>query len=382
MLKYIDNIKINFLIRKFKKTFIQNAYLFNKLDGIYSTKFNDSQSIFTDLDIEKENFENSQFDILSEIICENRNINIIRTILNLYYRIIRINKEYILTPKEFLSAWIISRFPKYIIQSGITEENIRVKLYSNNLIKHVKDIFKNNINFIRFNLDLIQYKVALKIFMNIDKINKINLYSAEWIGLEKSYQEISSSKKYDDDEKRVILSSINNDKKLIEKHMKILKSDFNYDNLKLFIKLANYSKNKVVQNYKNIIKTELDNKSYDILENIINEIKKFILIFNKSIESEINESLDVSYIVQLLRNDVITNKDINLIAEYIISKLKKLASIKTEQDIDEKFNIIKTKYNNNNNINTYISEILIYCMEIINTIRDEISSYDMLLKLQ
>ena len=215
--------------------------------------------------------------------------------------------------------------------------------------------------------------------MNKDRIDKINLYSAEWIGLEKAFNDIKESTKYSADEKVVILSNIDNDKKLIEKHMRVLKLDFDYDKLKLFIKLSYQTKNKIIDNYKNIIKIELENKKYDIIKNILGEIKKFILIFNKSIETEINEKFDIDYIIHLLNANIIQLSDVDIMSEYIIDKLKKLASISSEKDIDNKLSIIKEK--SRNTINNYISEILIFSMEIVNIIRNEITSYGELVKL-
>jgi len=378
-INYVERIKMIFLKKKIIKIFEMNKIFFEQLDKIFLAKYSQDESIFIDSEINLEHFENLQFDLLTQLITSQSNINIIKSILDIYYRILRLDKEYMVTPREFLSAWVISRFPKYILQSGINQENIRMKLYSNKLIQNIKDKLFDT-NFTRFNLDLIQYKIALKIFMYKDRIEKINLYSAEWISLEKALIEIKQSIKYSEDEKCVILSNIENDKKLIEKHMAILKSDFDYSRLKLFIKLSYQTKNKIIENYKNIINIELENKKFDLIKNILNEIKKFILIFNKSSENEINENFDVDFIIQLLINNSIQITDIDAMSEYIISKLKKLASKSTELEIDNEFNIIKEK--SSNNINNYISEILIFSMNIVNIIRDEITSYGELIKLQ
>lgn len=382
-MNYIERIKANFLLKKFKKHIQQNNILFSKLNEILNSKY-DNSTIFVD-EIEKTKFEDTQFDLLSDILCDTRNIRIIKSILDLYYRIIKIDKEYQINPKEFLSGWVIARFPKYVFHNGITQENIRIKLYSNNLVQHIKHILNGDIDFnfnlIRFNLDMIHYKISFNIFMNIDKINKINLYSAEWISLEKSRQEILTSNKYNTEEKTLILSYVDSDKKLIEKHMKILKSDFDYNKLKQFVFLSKITKKKTIENYKKIIERELNENNYDIIKKILTEIKTFILIFNKSSESEINEHIDIDYIIHLIKTKIITYNDITIFSDYIIDKLKILASKTTEIEIDKNFNEIKSKSIDMTNINKSIAELLIYCMEIVNIIREEIVSYEMLIKL-
>ncbi len=385
MLKSIERLKQNFLLKKLNKTITKNADLFLKLNSILNTKFN-PDLFFIDSEIERENFESEQFDLLQNILCEKSNIKIIYDILTLYYRIIKIS-EYQILPKEFLSAWMISRFPKYIFQTGITPENIRIKLYSNKLIGHIKSILENNTintvntinNFARFNLDLIQYKIAFDIFMKIDKINKIDSYSAEWIQLEIAKNEINSSNKYLENEKNQIISYIEKDKAIIEKHMRILQSNFDYNKLKLFIKLSEYSKNKIIENYKQILQKELDNDKFDIFEKILNEIKQFLIIFNKNKEIELNEYIDIGYIKHLILTKIITIDDINILSTYIINNLVKLASITTEKELLNKWEVIKA--NNLNNLNQYIANILIYLMDIVKIIKQEIDSYGTLLKL-
>jgi hypothetical protein len=385
-MKYVERIKVFFLLKKFKKSIQENHILFSKLNQILNSKY-DTSNIFNDEtnEIEKTKFEDRQFDLLSDVLCDPHNIGIIKSILDLYYRIIQIDKEYQILPREFLSAWVISRFPKYVFNNGITKENIRIKLYSNTLIKHINNILNDNnyfdFNLIRFNLDTIHYKISFNIFMNIDKINKINLYSTEWISLEKSRQEIMSSNKYNPEEKTVILGYIDSDKKLIEKHMKILKSDFDYNKLKQFIFLSRLTEKKTIENYKKIIETELNKNNFDIIKKILTEIKTFIIIFNKSSQEEINEHIDIDYIIHLIKTKIITCDDITIFSDYIINKLKILASKSTEIDIDNKFKEIKSKYLDMTNINKSIAELLIYSMKIINIIREEIASYDTLVKL-
>ncbi len=110
-------------------------------------------------------------------------------------------------------------------------------------------------------------------------------------------------------------------------------------------------------------------------------MKAIIIIFNKSSEAEINEHIDVDYIIHLIKTKIITYDEITIFSDYIISKLKILASKSTEIEIDKKFKQIKSKYLDMTNINKSIAELLIYSMKIINIIREEIASYDTLVKL-
>lgn len=377
----IERIKSNFLLKKFK-TIISSTNIFTELNvlGAYSDLFSSENELI-----------NIKFDYISTYIKKKNIIDEINLILKAYYRWYKTdsNINIIINSRKLLSAWLIYYCPSIIIGDIDTDDkNILLNLSQKIIIELTKlaelaKLSENNVinyDMINFNKILNMYSNYITLFLEKDKIDKINYYSAEWISLHKSYNLIEKSDKYDNVQKEIILENINNDKKLIEKYMNKLIKNFDYDRLKLIINLSNNISKKIIDNYKTIIEKDIINNNFDISVKILDSIKKFILIFNRKNVDEINSQIDPEYFINLIKNNILNLNDIKNFGDYLINKICEIGSKSNEDTQIKKWIEIKDEYYKEDNKIYFISELIIFCLDLINIVREEISDYDILLK--
>ncbi len=372
----IDRLKSNFLLKKFK-TIISTTNIFTELNDIAN---------YSDLFSSETELINFKFDNISSYISKKNNIDEINTILKAYYRWYKINPNIniIINARKLLCAWLIYYTPSIIIGDIDTHDKYNLVILSQKIIIELTKLseLKNDKSYdiINFNKILNAYSHYITLFLEKDKIDKINYYSAEWISLQKSYDLIEKSDKYDNEQKEIILKNIINDQKLIEKYMDKIMKNFDYDRLKLIIKLSNNMTKKIIENYKIIIEKDICDKEFNISVKILDDIKKFILIFNRKNIDEINERIDPEYFINLIKNNILSLDDIKIFGDFLIIKLCEIGS-KSNEDIQiEKWNNIKNEYYKEENKIYFISELMIFSLDLISIIKDEISNYDFLLK--
>ena len=369
----VDKLKSNFLFRKFKKS-IYESDVISDLEAISNIEF----SFFM---TENEKI-NERFDHIKNYISQKNVINEMNLILNNYYRWFKIDNNFVkITSRQLLSAWLINYCPTIVLGIIDCDEKKYVKLYSENIIKIFYQIINKDTNFniIEFNKNMLYFTNYITLFIEKDKIEKINYYTAEWISLEKSYNLIEKSKKYNDEQKELILKNIARDKKLIENNIKLFMKNFDFDRLKKILNISQNLSKKIIDNYKTIIQADIKEKKYEVVKKILIDIKNFIKIFNKKQKKrldEINEKIDEEYLIHLLKNDVISIDDIKLFGDFIIQYICDIGSEESEIESKEKWNKIKK---NNTEIFQIISEMFIFLLELIEIIKNELMDYEFLL---
>jgi len=369
----VDKLKSNFLLKKFKKNIIDSEII-TDLESIGNFKYS-----FFMLDNE---IINEKFDNIKNYISKKVVIKEMESILNDYYRWFKIDNNFVkITAKQLLSAWLIKYCPSIILGNIDLNEKKYVKLYAENIIKNFNQIKNNDINFnkIEFNKNILFYTDYITIFLERDKLDKINHYTAEWISLEKSYNLIEKSKKYNEEQKSIILNNILNDKKLIEKNIKLFMKNFDFDRLKKIMNISQNISKKIIDNYKTIISKDIIEKKYDIIKKILLDIKNFIIIFNRKQKyrlDEINEKIDEEYLIHLLKNDLIQLNDVKIFGDFIIQYICDIGSVECEIESKEKWNKIKE---NHNELNMLISDMFIFMIELIEIIKNELLDYEFLL---
>lgn len=374
----IDKIKYNFLLKKFIQSIRESEFI----DDLYNIT-NTKESFFCS----DEEIKIKQFDNIKTYICKKNVIVEVNKILEYYYRWFKIDTKYMikLTPKYLLSAWMINFCPTIILGDLDSDEKYYLNVFADKLITQLQTIYNSDKDFdiIEFNKTMIRYSDSMILFLEQDRINKINHYTAEWISLDKSYELINNSNKYDDEQKEIILENINNDKKMIEKHMKLFIKNFDFDRLKKIIDLSKIISKKTIDNYKLIIQKDILEQQYDISSKLLNEIKKFILLFNRKIDNvnEINEKIDVDYFIKLLKNNTLNLDDIKIFGDYLIQKICDIGSITSEKENINKWNNIKKEFTLDENINLLISDMLIFALEIIEIIKNELLDYEFMISL-
>ena len=355
----------NYYLNKFRKEIYNNIYI-NKLNNALTIKNNDNR-----------------FDVISEIICNKNTINEFNKILDIYYKYFNNNKLIKINTKNLLSLWMIFGCSNFIIEDVDTLDKIKLLEYSNKLINEIKILYNKNLSeyydIILFNKLLLKYNNFFILFIEQDKINKINYFKREWMTLEKSRNLILESNKYDIIQKKEILLFIDKDKKMVEKHMKIFNKKYNFENLKLIIKISLDLSKKIIEEYKQTLYHDINNNIFNIFKKIINDIKSFLSIFYKNKKNEYDDKIDCSFYIQLIKTNSLDMNILNNLGDYIINEVISLASVSLEQDILNKWNELKN--NNNNNINMTISIFLIFILETIDEVKKEINDYQIFLEL-
>jgi hypothetical protein len=374
----IDKIKQNFCMKKFIRNVIASDICIelNELCNLESSFFDTTSDII-----------NNKFDSITEYISKKQIIYEINTILESYYRWFRYDEKTgnKLTARQMLSAWLIYYCPTIVLGEIDTTIKEDLHIYSNKIILEFINIYINHKieNIINFHKTIINYTNYINIFIENDKIDKLNYFTAEWISLQKSYDLIDKSIKYTELQKNLILRNIQKDRKMIEKYINRLFKNFNYDRLKIILNTSTTISKKIIDNYKNIIEKDIFEKKFEISIKVLNDIKKFILIFNKKNDNnynDINEKIDGDYFVNLLKNNLININDGKQFGDYMINKLCEIGSIESEKENIIKWNEIKDKYITENDVIKLISEMMIFSLNLINIIRNEILDYEYLLK--
>jgi len=382
----IDKIKKNFLLKKFKNCIINCESL-----HVLNTICTQENSFF----LTESEKNNEKFDDISKYISKKKVVDDFSNILKIYYRWNNINdSEYFikLDSRKFLIGWLISYCPDFILgnfdsnhnDSNQINFNEKKYVYENAklLISMITDLSNNiNIDFTYFNKVFLSYSNNILIFLEKDKIDKINYYTSEWISLDKSYDYISKSIKYDDEQKNIILKNINNDKKIIEKYLNKIAKNFDYDRLRTIIRITNDISKKIIDNYKKIINEEINNNNYDVCVKILDIIKKFILLFNVQPDkiNLINNQIDSDFFIDLLKKNIINVDDVKVFGDFMIKEICNIGSISCEIENLQKWNKIKSKFNYDSDISDIIANMLIFSLELIDIIRNELNDYHFLL---
>jgi hypothetical protein len=370
----IDKLKSNFLLRKFKKN-VSESEIISDLESICNLEY----SFF----MTENEIINEKFDNIRNYIVRKNVINEINSLLNDYYRWFKINENFVkISAKQILSAWLITYCSDIVLGDIDCDEKKYVKIYAQSIIKNLMEIKNNdnNFNIIQFNRNILFYTDYITLFLERDKLEKINHYTAEWISLEKSYNLIEKSKKYNDEQKDIILKNILKDKNLIEKNIKLFMKNFDFERLKKIINISQNLSKKIIDNYKLIIHKDISEKKYDVIHKILIDIKSFIIVFNRKQKhklDELNEKFDEEYLINLLKNDVIHINDVKLFGDFVIQYICDIGSVECEIESKEKWNKIKE---NNNDTNILISDMFIFMIELIEIIKNELLDYEYLLK--
>ena len=244
-------------------------------------------------------------------------------------KIIDIAKEYIdnlktpipINPREFLSAFMIYKFPEDSIGSYEIENN-----------KNVIDLAKSLIDSKEENITklIIKFCYNFKIWKEEDLIIiKQQLFN--------EYHQLSVD----------IIDTDNEDKKIIFETVKeeILKCARNVGGNEFIQEIQNYTpivmdldqlKNQYDKAYFDLLSEEFNNKNYEKLENLLNFINGTLRQLNNVSEiNKINELLDVEYIIQRFKINSFKNNELKEVCNYMYDLVRNIQSASYDNLISE-----------------------------------------------
>jgi len=336
-----------------------------------------NRDIFLELDnISKidnlfDNKLDNKFDILSKYISNKKIINNIQEILNRYYRYFT-NTPLKLNAKLLLLSWLINSCTDIIVGKIDNFIKYNLLIYSRLIIKNINDLLLDRKYIITFNKNLIKYTIYITIFIEQDKIDKLEYFTHEWMSLEKAKNEINDSEKYNSNQKIEIINNINKNKIMIETYTKYIKKNHDFNYYQQIIDISHKLSKQMIIKHKQTLYNEICSKDYKKFILIINEIKQFLIILNKNIKEEIDEIIDINYYINMLNNDICDFDIVTNLFNYIYEKLIKHGSERLEE-------ITKNKYLEllleKKDIMLFISNILVFLLELIKEIKNEICDF-------
>lgn len=309
-------------------------------------------------------------------------------LLDLHYRISRNDPKIAkkITSKIFLSAWSIVSFPEFILDTNhelvIKDATYIGDIYrlSFNFINMVNLFFKNNSNenYRKLTKALNIYSNSFYYFMEADKIKLINELSMQWCGMCKNIMCIERSDKYGESKEESI-NAIKNTQNKIENKIIMLSPKFDFSKLKCLSELSETIDRNLIVAYRNIICDELNNKKYDIPAKALAEIKNTFILLNNKLAVELDSYIDIDHLINIHKNEALYIDGIGSMGDYLTDILCGLASQQHEEKIRIKWN--KIKQDNTNNINDFLSELIIYQLEEIDNLKNDIISVETMISL-
>lgn len=362
--------------KKISREFNKIEQIVNILNSITNKRFNSLNLFETEI-----NSISNSFDVLDKMLRNKKNLLCFNEFFTVYNRLYNVN--YI--PRYILTAWMIFTCPEYILNINLNDINNTVNLtnkYKKNIYYAAEQLiyyFTNfrSINLKNFNKVLFEFDLEFNNFLQFDKIEKVYIYCNDWMEMEETIESIKKSKKYQQDEKDNIINNLIKTQEQIKKHIRIFNIEIKYNELKQIVEEKIKFKKLIQKEFKNEIEICFQEKKYEIIGEILDEIKQFIIKFyKKNLDkiNEIDEFFDVEYIIQLFKHDIITKHDVNTFCINILNYILPVGSVVLERNKHEEWNCISNE-NNKENLNTFTSHFVFFILELINEIIEEITIF-------
>ena len=235
----------------------------------------------------------------------------------------------------FLSSFLISKFPSDFLDNPSADKD---KL----LLNLANKIYENNENTIKN--DIINYNEYYSIWASNDIDKLKNTLYRNYVELLDTLKNAST-----EDEKILFQNSIDfvvaNASlikfNIVEYHLQQTQSSPEMLDINVLYDIDAFN-TQFKNAFSNILKEEIQLKQYIKFKDILIFIKKFLLIFYISKESEINSILDTDFILQQLSHDAFNNSEIISVFTYTYDLLKGLQAPIHDNELEE----FKTSLNN------------------------------------
>jgi hypothetical protein len=376
---YFEKYRHKKILREFNKI----EQIIDNLNSIKNKRFNNLNLFETEI-----NLVSDSFNILEKMLRDKKNLLCFNQFFKVYNRLFNVNYN----SRNILTAWMIFICPEYILNVKLNDINDinNINNLANNYKKNIyyraeQLVYKftnftkfDSVNLKKFNKILFEFNVEFLNFLQVDKIEKIHNSCNDWMEMEETIQLIKISKKYQQEEKFNIINNLVKTQNELKEHISKFNIEVNYEELRKIVEEKMKFKNLIQKEFKNEIELCFQEKKYDIIGEILDEIKQFIIKFYKKNNldklREIEDFFDIEYIIQLFRNDIITKQDIIIFIQNILKFILPLGSAVLEKNKYEELNSISNNILNEN-LNTFASQFIFFILELINEIIEEIINF-------
>ncbi|AYV78421.1 MAG: hypothetical protein Edafosvirus12_20 [Edafosvirus sp.] len=381
-----SKIQIRFRRKQFICSFLELKKVFQDLfklsSPIVETRLFESKE-------DKNMVVNNNFDKLRKEMCNKKVIEMISIFLKRYYRLV--NTTSIaprLTPKDFLSSYMIVGFPEFVLDSKkdelVKESNYKSDIYlsSKDMLRYIDILFLYNKKppkdiLRRFTKSVNMYSHAFHIFLNYDKIAKIEELIQKWYHSDKTIDEIKEHKKYSEVQRAETLKVLKKTQDDTIKHILFLQPKFDLKQLTFYKNFTDKFEEVMKKSYWNVLEEDIAIGKYVVLMKILAEIKAELLNLrpnNVKYKEELDESLDFELMEQMIKNKAFDFKSLIRYAEYIIHKLIELQAPIRNDDTRKKWVEMLARMQNGDvgGFDKCATFIIKYIMELIQEIKDAI----------
>lgn len=310
------------------------------------------------------NKSTTNYDQLVSCMMDKNIIKNMKMIVDRYVRlmqILKIDDIYVnnATDKKMLTIWMISAFPHYVLNDKISESK-NVFSIANDLVILLST---NDIQTFKFCNLFKRFCKSFDSFLILDKKAQINELIQKWYDDEIAKEEIMKSIKYNAQQKIQVLKTIDTGQNKIKKYITNMDKSFDLDLLVKYKELYDGIAKNTKQAYWDMLVTELDNKNFTMLTDLLNEIKINLIQIAPKYESEFEQLFNVT---------IDENFDFLYFANLIIEKIIFLQAPIKNEDTNHKWNILKIKFNENNNLSLAIANGVKFIIEQLFDIKSDI----------
>jgi len=328
-----------------------------------------------------EEFIDTQFKNHTEMLMNKQIQDKINILLKRYYLYYPCNKNICpkLTARSFLTAWTIVGFPDFVLDAKreevTTGNSYKSDIYrlSFNLINRLKALkqTQNNENYRKFNKAMNLFSNSFSYFMNVDKIEKVNELSLQWYELGKNVERINESGMNQMDKDRS-LQNVVHLRKNIESYILKIVPRFDLTMLNRYETLTNMIETNMKKAYGEIIIKELNEMTYEMSKRVLEEIKRAMLVLNPKLNTMLDEYFDIEFMIERHKHGALTFDDILSLGDFLVSIINELQAPIEVENTKSAWGVIKMK--ELDSINNLLSDILLFIMDEIEKIKENIMS--------
>ena len=335
-----SKLQIRFLKKRFLRQFNSSKDIFKKITSFKPPNDNTNKD--------------KMFGDLTSYVSKTEVVKAVSQMLTRYYRwISRNSDDYYRTiapaldAKKFLTSFLISYFPEFILSS---DQGIDRDIYilakdlcesfmvaSNNLPKFVRSV--NN------------FSNAFGLFIEQDRLKQINHLIWRWNDLDRTKSGVVSSSKYATSQKADVIEHLNSQQEKVIRLIKGFDKDFNINILKEFSSLYDRMTQGMEKCYWDMLEQDIMQRENKILARSLEEIKLELISLHRKSKNDLDEYFDVDFIIQKLDNNVLYFDDFMALADYIIEKIVFLQAPIRNDGTREKWKIVRQEsYNKINGV--------------------------------
>jgi hypothetical protein len=383
--KLIVKIQKQWLLRRLKGTDVvtNTSDVFKLLDTLSDR--NHADNIRSNAFISDSDFLAQRFDKLTKQLIVKKNIQNVDLFLNRFYRYYKQDNDVAqkLNARKLLTLYAFVGFPEIVLSkdksdldntdkfSGSYEADIYfIALELRNKIRDLEYILTNAESLRKFIKLMNIYSNIFNMFLNVDKIKKVDQLMQEWYQNDKTIEQIAQSEKYSEEQKEESINVIKGTQTKVVDLIKTVSPKFNEKHLTLYKELTNKLEFNLKKGFWDLLENDLKEEKYDNLMSIINEIKTGLIQLNRTNITEYDEKLDIEFMRQLIQNKLLTPEALLGYTQYIVEKIIELQAPVRNEETENKWE--EVKFRETETYETKIVEILKFILERIEEIKDDI----------